>query len=244
MDECAEMSPGLPPSHGPTPSQTALQHTQLMLTGSQLAGVRPRIQYCNSVALLAPLNTLLPSLMLFLNFLILSSTFALLLLLLQLTALLPAQQQLLLQQAQAQLLAAAVQQSNAAHAAHAAHAAAQANQQAQAAAAANQQAQQHQQAGQAGQQGQGAQEQSAQSVSVPPQLALSQPIQLTAQVPTAKPAASFSRQTILLVHLWHISSFTFLFFHAVNVLSLPLFCPFHPTLLFDSYRNFVSKNVS
>uniref|UniRef100_A0A3Q3ABD8 POU domain protein n=1 Tax=Kryptolebias marmoratus TaxID=37003 RepID=A0A3Q3ABD8_KRYMA len=38
MDECAEMSPGLPPSHGPTPSQTALQHTQLMLTGSQLAG--------------------------------------------------------------------------------------------------------------------------------------------------------------------------------------------------------------
>uniref|UniRef100_A0AAX7V5S5 POU-specific domain-containing protein n=1 Tax=Astatotilapia calliptera TaxID=8154 RepID=A0AAX7V5S5_ASTCA len=46
----------------------------------------------------------------------------------KLTALLPAQQQLLLQQAQAQLLAAAVQQSNAAHAAHAAHAAAQANQ--------------------------------------------------------------------------------------------------------------------
>ncbi|XP_027864135.1 POU domain, class 2, transcription factor 2 isoform X3 [Xiphophorus couchianus] len=38
MDECPEMSPGLPPSHGPTPSQTALQHTQLMLTGSQLAG--------------------------------------------------------------------------------------------------------------------------------------------------------------------------------------------------------------
>ncbi|XP_043972937.1 POU domain, class 2, transcription factor 2 isoform X3 [Gambusia affinis] len=38
MDECREMSPGLPPSHGPTPSQTALQHTQLMLTGSQLAG--------------------------------------------------------------------------------------------------------------------------------------------------------------------------------------------------------------
>nr|XP_054597057.1 POU domain, class 2, transcription factor 2 isoform X5 [Nothobranchius furzeri] len=38
MDESAEMSPGLPSSHGPTPSQTALQHTQLMLTGSQLAG--------------------------------------------------------------------------------------------------------------------------------------------------------------------------------------------------------------
>ncbi|XP_061573134.1 POU class 2 homeobox 2a isoform X2 [Cololabis saira] len=152
MEECAEMSPGLSPSHGPTPSQTALQHTQLMLTGSQLAG---------------------------------------------LTALLPAQQQLLLQQAQAQLLAAAVQQSNAAHAAHAAHAAAQANQQAQAAAAANQQAQQQQQqqqqqAGQTGQQshsqtqgqGQSTQEQSTQSVPVPPpppQLALSQPIQLTAQ---------------------------------------------------------------
>ncbi|TKS82286.1 POU domain, class 2, transcription factor 2 [Collichthys lucidus] len=38
MEECGEMSPGLPLSHGPTPSQTALQHTQLMLTGSQLAG--------------------------------------------------------------------------------------------------------------------------------------------------------------------------------------------------------------
>ncbi|XP_022612331.1 POU domain, class 2, transcription factor 2 [Seriola dumerili] len=150
MEECGEMSPALPPSHGPTPSQTALQHTQLMLTGSQLAG---------------------------------------------LTALLPAQQQLLLQQAQAQLLAAAVQQSNAAHAAHAAHAAAQANQQAQAAAAANQQAQQQQQQQQAGQtgqqaqsqsqgQGQSTQEQTAQSVPVPPpppQLTLSQPIQLTAQ---------------------------------------------------------------
>ncbi|XP_044064835.1 POU domain, class 2, transcription factor 2 isoform X2 [Siniperca chuatsi] len=144
MEECGEMSPAL--SHGPTPSQTALQHTQLMLTGSQLAG---------------------------------------------LTALLPAQQQLLLQQAQAQLLAAAVQQSSAAHAAHAAHAAAQANQQAQAAAAANQQAQQ-QQTGQTGQQaqsqsqrqGQSTQEQTAQSVPVPPpppQLTLSQPIQLTAQ---------------------------------------------------------------
>ncbi|XP_068426108.1 POU domain, class 2, transcription factor 2 isoform X2 [Clinocottus analis] len=150
MEECGEMSPALPLSHGPTPSQTALQHTQLMLTGSQLAG---------------------------------------------LTALLPAQQQLLLQQAQAQLLAAAVQQSSAAHAAHAAHAAAQANQQAQAAAAANQQAQQQQQqqqqqAGQTGQQaqsqsqGQSTQEPTALSVSAPPpppQLTLSQPIQLTAQ---------------------------------------------------------------
>ncbi|XP_058504407.1 POU class 2 homeobox 2a isoform X4 [Solea solea] len=38
MEECGQMSPALPPSHGPTPSQTALQHTQLMLTGSQLAG--------------------------------------------------------------------------------------------------------------------------------------------------------------------------------------------------------------
>lgn len=40
MEDCGEMSPALPLSHGPTPSQTALQHTQLMLTGSQLAGVR------------------------------------------------------------------------------------------------------------------------------------------------------------------------------------------------------------
>ncbi|XP_053737575.1 POU domain, class 2, transcription factor 2 [Synchiropus splendidus] len=145
MEECGEMSPALPPPHAPTPSQTALQHTQLMLTGSQLAG---------------------------------------------LTALLPAQQQLLLQQAQAQLLAAAVQQSSAAHAAHAAHAAAQANQQAQAAAAAvaaANQPQQQQQTGQqtqAASQGQSTQEQTAQSVPVPPpppQLALSQPIQLTAQ---------------------------------------------------------------
>ncbi|XP_029928907.1 POU domain, class 2, transcription factor 2 isoform X2 [Myripristis murdjan] len=38
MEECGEMSPALPPSHGPTPPQTALQHTQLMLAGSQLAG--------------------------------------------------------------------------------------------------------------------------------------------------------------------------------------------------------------
>ncbi|KAM6994820.1 LOW QUALITY PROTEIN: POU domain, class 2, transcription factor 2 [Tautogolabrus adspersus] len=147
MEECNEMSPALPLSHGPTPSQTALQHTQLMLTGSQLAG---------------------------------------------LTALLPAQQQLLLQQAQAQLLAAAVQQSSAAHAAHAAHAAAQANQQAQAAANQQAQQQQQQQAGQTGQQaqqqsqgqGQSTQDQTALSVPVPPpppQLTLSQPIQLTAQ---------------------------------------------------------------
>uniref|UniRef100_A0A3B4GQ33 POU domain protein n=1 Tax=Pundamilia nyererei TaxID=303518 RepID=A0A3B4GQ33_9CICH len=61
-------------------------------------------------------------------------------------ALLPAQQQLLLQQAQAQLLAAAVQQSNAAHAAHAAHAAAQqqANQQQQQNQSQSQQQQQQQ----------------------------------------------------------------------------------------------------
>ncbi|XP_049587475.1 POU domain, class 2, transcription factor 2 isoform X5 [Syngnathus scovelli] len=40
MEECGQMSPALPPPHGPTPSpsQTTLQHTQLMLTGSQLAG--------------------------------------------------------------------------------------------------------------------------------------------------------------------------------------------------------------
>ncbi|XP_014856656.1 PREDICTED: POU domain, class 2, transcription factor 2-like isoform X1 [Poecilia mexicana] len=80
-----------------------------------------------------------------------------------LAALLPAQQQLLLQQAQAQLLAAAVQQSNAAHAA--AHAAAQQQ--------ANQQQQQPQQ------QQPTKQEQPVQAP--PPQLALSQPIQLTAQ---------------------------------------------------------------
>ncbi|KAK5921751.1 hypothetical protein CgunFtcFv8_019087 [Champsocephalus gunnari] len=138
MEECGEMSPALPLSHGPTPSQTLQQHTQLMLTGSQLAG---------------------------------------------LTALLPAQQQLLLQQAQAQLLAAAVQQSSAAHAAHVAHAAA--NQQAQAAAAAanHHQAQQQHQAqsqAQSQSQGQSTQDQTAQSVQ-PPQLNLSQPIQLTAQ---------------------------------------------------------------
>ncbi|XP_035800284.2 POU domain, class 2, transcription factor 2 isoform X1 [Amphiprion ocellaris] len=95
-----------------------------------------------------------------------------------LAALLPAQQQLLLQQAQAQLLAAAVQQSNAAHAAHAAHAAAQQQ--------ANQQ-QQHQQQSQAQSQQQQQQQQQQstkqeQTVQAPPpQLALSQPIQLTAQ---------------------------------------------------------------
>uniref|UniRef100_UPI0037E80710 POU domain, class 2, transcription factor 2 n=1 Tax=Semicossyphus pulcher TaxID=241346 RepID=UPI0037E80710 len=89
-----------------------------------------------------------------------------------LAALLPAQQQLLLQQAQAQLLAAAVQQSNAAHAAHAAHAAAQHQ--------ANQQQQQQQIQSQSQQQQQTKQEQSVQAPP-PPQLALSQPIQLTAQ---------------------------------------------------------------
>ncbi|XP_051526621.1 POU domain, class 2, transcription factor 2-like [Myxocyprinus asiaticus] len=82
-----------------------------------------------------------------------------------LAALLPAQQQLLLQQAQAQLLAAAVQQSNAAHAAHAA-------------AAANQQHQtQQQQANQAAAQAQN----QAKPEQTPSPLALSQPIQLTAQ---------------------------------------------------------------
>ncbi|XP_061803503.1 POU domain, class 2, transcription factor 2 [Nerophis lumbriciformis] len=35
MEECGDMTH----SHGPTPSQTALQHTQLMLTGSQIAGL-------------------------------------------------------------------------------------------------------------------------------------------------------------------------------------------------------------
>ncbi|XP_053719693.1 POU domain, class 2, transcription factor 2 isoform X1 [Synchiropus splendidus] len=83
-----------------------------------------------------------------------------------LAALLPAQQQLLLQQAQAQLLAAAVQQSNAAHAAHAAHAAAAQQQQ-------QNQAQQQQQ--------QGKPEQTVQGPPPLPALALSQPIQLTAQ---------------------------------------------------------------
>ncbi|XP_071223677.1 POU domain, class 2, transcription factor 2-like isoform X3 [Salvelinus alpinus] len=108
-----EAVPEMISTHVPPPSQqqTPHPHTQLMLAGSQLAG---------------------------------------------LAALLPAQQQLLLQQAQAQLLAAAVQQSNAAHAAHAAHAAAQANQQQQ-------------------------QQQLTKQEQAPPQLTLSQPIQLTAQ---------------------------------------------------------------
>ncbi|KAM3857958.1 uncharacterized protein pou2f2a [Diretmus argenteus] len=88
-----------------------------------------------------------------------------------LAALLPAQQQLLLQQAQAQLLAAAVQQSNAAHAAHAAQAAHAAAQQ-----QANQQQQQSQSQSQQQQQPT-KQEQQVQAA----QLALSQPIQLTAQ---------------------------------------------------------------
>ncbi|KAF6730511.1 POU domain, class 2, transcription factor 2 [Oryzias melastigma] len=87
-----------------------------------------------------------------------------------LAALLPAQQQLLLQQAQAQLLAAAVQQSNAAHAAHAAQAAAQ------------QQANQQQNQTQSQPQQQSQQTKQEQAVqAAPPQLALSQPIQLTAQ---------------------------------------------------------------
>uniref|UniRef100_W5L4I1 POU domain protein n=2 Tax=Astyanax mexicanus TaxID=7994 RepID=W5L4I1_ASTMX len=124
----AEEPPEMPSSHAPPPQPT-LQHTQLMLAGSQLAG---------------------------------------------LAALLPAQQQLLLQQAQAQLLAAAVQQSNAAHAAHAAQAAAAANQQQQA-----QQQQQQQQSSQAQIQQQAKPEQSP--AQAPPPLALTQPIQLTAQ---------------------------------------------------------------
>uniref|UniRef100_A0A8C9V9H0 POU domain protein n=1 Tax=Scleropages formosus TaxID=113540 RepID=A0A8C9V9H0_SCLFO len=97
----------------------------------------------------------------------------------QLTALLPAQQQLLLQQAQAQLLAAAVQQTSAAHAAHAAQAAH---------AAANQQQHQQQQQQQQSQQTSQSQAHSTQEQQTgtpapppPPQLTLSQPIQLTAQ---------------------------------------------------------------
>uniref|UniRef100_A0A8C7RSX7 POU domain protein n=1 Tax=Oncorhynchus mykiss TaxID=8022 RepID=A0A8C7RSX7_ONCMY len=38
MEEGGEMSPGPPPHHSHAPSQTPLPHTQLMLTGSQLAG--------------------------------------------------------------------------------------------------------------------------------------------------------------------------------------------------------------
>ncbi|KAM6959490.1 POU domain, class 2, transcription factor 2 [Aplochiton taeniatus] len=121
-----EESPEMTSCHVAPPSQQSPHphHAQLMLAGSQLAG---------------------------------------------LAALLPAQQQLLLQQAQAQLLAAAVQQSNAAHAAHVAHAAAQANQQ-------HQQQQQQQ-----GQSQSAKQEQSSAQGPPQPQLTLSQPIQLTAQ---------------------------------------------------------------
>uniref|UniRef100_A0A8C1V1X1 POU domain protein n=1 Tax=Cyprinus carpio TaxID=7962 RepID=A0A8C1V1X1_CYPCA len=118
VEDCGEMSPAAVQT---THAQTALPHTQLMLTGGQLAG---------------------------------------------LTALLPAQQQLLLQQAQ--LLAAAVQQSHAAHVAN--------QQQAQ------QQASQHAAQPQSQGQSQSTQEQTAAPVPPPPhQLPLSQPIQLTAQ---------------------------------------------------------------
>uniref|UniRef100_A0A9J8BFZ4 POU domain protein n=1 Tax=Cyprinus carpio carpio TaxID=630221 RepID=A0A9J8BFZ4_CYPCA len=118
VEDCGEMSPAAVQT---THAQTALPHTQLMLTGGQLAG---------------------------------------------LTALLPAQQQLLLQQAQ--LLAAAVQQSHAAHVAN--------QQQAQ------QQANQHAAQPQSQGQSQSTQEQTAAPVPPPPhQLPLSQPIQLTAQ---------------------------------------------------------------
>ncbi|RXN05655.1 POU class transcription factor 2-like protein [Labeo rohita] len=104
VEDCGEMSPAAVQT---TPAQTALSHTQLMLTGGQLAG-------------------------------------------------------------QAQLLAAAVQQSHAAHAA---------NQQ-QAQQQASQQAAQPQSQGQS----QSTQEQTAAPVPPPPhQLPLSQPIQLTAQ---------------------------------------------------------------
>ncbi|XP_016357164.1 POU domain, class 2, transcription factor 2-like [Sinocyclocheilus anshuiensis] len=115
VEDCGEMSRAAVQT---PPAQTPLPHTQLMLTGGQLAG---------------------------------------------LTALLPAQQQLLLQQAQ--LLAAAVQQSHVAHTAN--------QQQAQ------QQAAQPQSQGQS----QSTQEQNAVPVPPPPphQLPLSQPIQLTAQ---------------------------------------------------------------
>lgn len=94
----------------------------------------------------------------------------------QLAALLPTQQQLLIQQVQAQLLAAAVQQSNAAHAAQASAAAQQQQQQQQV----NQQQQQQQNQSQQQQQPQNKQEQTIQPA--PPQLALSQSVQLTAQV--------------------------------------------------------------
>ncbi|KAJ8005212.1 hypothetical protein DPEC_G00144290 [Dallia pectoralis] len=38
LEECGEMSPVHPPHHSHAPSQTPLPHTQLMLTGSQIAG--------------------------------------------------------------------------------------------------------------------------------------------------------------------------------------------------------------
>ncbi|XP_046704084.1 POU domain, class 2, transcription factor 2 isoform X2 [Silurus meridionalis] len=153
VEECGEMSPA---SVHATPTQTPLSHTQLMLTGSQLAGrVSPFLFPCTLSDSVTASG--LPSC---------PSTF-----MLQLTALLPAQQQLLLQQAQ--LLAAAVQQSQAAHAAN------------------QQQTQQQQQQQQASQQAalpqlqgqsKSAQEQSTAPVLPSPhQLALSQPIQLTAQ---------------------------------------------------------------
>ncbi|KAK3524864.1 hypothetical protein QTP86_010088, partial [Hemibagrus guttatus] len=83
----------------------------------------------------------------------------------KLAALLPAQQQLLLQQAQAQLLVAAVQQTNAVHAA----------------AAASQQQAQQQQANQGPAQVQTQAKTEQSPVHAPSPLALSQPIQLTAQ---------------------------------------------------------------
>lgn len=60
MEECGDMSPALPPSHGPTPSQTALQqHTQLMLTGSQLAGDIQQLLQIQQLVLMPshPLNS-------------------------------------------------------------------------------------------------------------------------------------------------------------------------------------------
>ncbi|XP_072317200.1 POU domain, class 2, transcription factor 2 isoform X4 [Eucyclogobius newberryi] len=55
MEECGEMSPALPPSHGPTPSQTALQQQhQLMLTSSQLAGDFQQLLQLQQLVLLPP----------------------------------------------------------------------------------------------------------------------------------------------------------------------------------------------
>ncbi|XP_058257191.1 POU class 2 homeobox 2a isoform X2 [Hemibagrus wyckioides] len=155
VEECGEMSPA---SVQATPTQTPLPHTQLMLTGSQLAGfffLTQGFLFFSSSALSLPL---------------LRTSFLPFTVSLQLTALLPAQQQLLLQQAQ--LLAAAVQQSQAAHAANQQQTQQQQQQQA------NQQAALPQLQGQS----KSAQEQSAAPVLPPPhQLTLSQPIQLTAQ---------------------------------------------------------------